>query len=145
MIKHRNFEFTYNSIVSVRFPEDMRFDSESRTEGEDAFHLVSEDGRLRLCIEFFTSTKSARELIEELYSLTEHDFILPPCSVTTPTGIEGHYTTYKNGDDCYEETTLDLGGDARLNFWFLYKKSNPCNRDLYKQVKKELLENIRKV
>ena len=47
MIKHRNFEFTYNRVVSVRFPKGMRFDSESRTEGEDAFHLVSEDGCLR--------------------------------------------------------------------------------------------------
>ena len=145
MIKHSKFEFTYNCIVSVRFPDDMRFDSESRTEGEDAFHLVSEDGRLRLCIEFFTSSKSAKELIEELYSESEHDFILPASHITTPTGLEGYYTIYKIGEECYEETALDLGNETRINFWFLYNASNPCKRDLYEQVKKELLENIRRI
>ena len=81
----------------------------------------------------------------ELYAEVACDFILPPCEITMPTGIEGHYTTYKNGDDCYEECTLDLGGDTRLNFWFLYKKSNPCDISLYNQVKEDLLEHIRKV
>ena len=37
MIRHRTFKFTYNGIVSVRFPVDMRFDSESRMEGENLF------------------------------------------------------------------------------------------------------------
>ena len=145
MIKNHNIEFIYNNVASLRFPDGMRFDSENRTATEDSFQLVSPDGRLRLCIEFFTSTKSTRELIEELYSVSEHDFILPPSKITTPTGIEGHYTTYKNGDDCYEETTLDLGGDTRLNFWFLYKNSNPCDLSFYKQVKEDLLKNIIKL
>ena len=145
MNKNHNIEFIYNNVASLRFPDGMRFDSENRTATEDSFQLVSPDGRLRLCIEFFTSTKSTREHMMELYTDVSCDFILPPSKITTPTGIEGHYTTYKNGDDCYEETTLDLGGDVRLNFWFLYKKSNPCYLSLYKQVKADLLENIRKV
>ena len=143
MTTHQNYKFTYNNIASLTLPEGMCLDREKRGAYEDCFHLISPDGRLRLCIEFFTSTKSARELIEELYSLTEHDFILPPCSVTTPTGIDGYFTTYKIGDDCYEECTLDFDGDTHINFWFLYNASNPCNRDLYKQVKNELLENIK--
>ncbi|MBR5143438.1 MAG: hypothetical protein IKW53_00145 [Clostridia bacterium] len=144
MIKNHNIEFIYNNIASLRFPDGMRFDSENRTDTEDSFQLVSPDGRLRLCIEFFRSTKSARELIEELYSESEHDFVMPPYSVTTPTGLEGYLTTYKIGDECYEECTLDFGGDVHCNFWFLYNASNPCNRDIYKQVKADLLENIRR-
>ena len=143
MSKLQNYKFTYNGTVSFTLLEEMRLERENRTAYEDRFQLISPDGTLRLCIEFFTSSKSARELIEELYSLTEHDFILPPCSVTTPTGIDGYFTTYKIGDDCYEECTLDLGGDTRINFWFLYKASKHCNRDLYEQVKNELLDNVK--
>ena len=145
MTKNHNIEFIYNNIASLRFPDGMRMDSENRTENEDSFQLVSPDGLLRLCIEFFTSTKSTREHMMELYTDVSCDFILPPAKIKTPTGIEGHYTTYKNGDECYEECTLNLGGDVRLNFWFLYNWSNPCNFDIYSQVKKDLLENIRKV
>ena len=145
MTKHLNYEFIYNGIASLTLPEGMCLDRENRTADEDSFQLISPDGRLRLCIEFFISTKNARDLIEELYSLTEHDFILPPCSITTPTGIEGYFTTYKIGDECYEECTLDFGSDVHCNFWFMYQASKPCCKDLYKQVKKEVLENIKLV
>ena len=39
MITHRNFEFTYDGIVLVRFPVDMRFYSKSRMDGEDLFRF----------------------------------------------------------------------------------------------------------
>ena len=97
-------------------------------------------GFVKLC-----EKRSAWELTFELFSLEEHDFILVPCPVTTPTGIDGYFTCYKTGEECYEECTLDLGGDARCNFWFLHNESQPCNGELYRRVRKELMENIKMI
>ena len=144
MNKLQNYKFTYNGTASFTLPEGMRLDRENRTAYEDRFQLVSPDGTLRLCIEFFNSTKSARELIEELND-REHEVICPARAITAPTGIEGYTITYSEGEDRYEECTLDLGEDVRVNFWLLQKRDTPCDQSLYEQVKKEVLENIQKV
>ena len=144
MIKH-NYEFTYNGIASFTLPEGMCLDHENRGAYDDSFQLISPDGRLRLYIEFFRSSKSAEELIEELNDPAEHEVLCPPSAIRTPAGSGGYVITYSVGEERYEECTLELGSDARINFWLLQKTSNPCDQSLYEQVKQEVLENIKTI
>ena len=145
MIKNHNFEFTYNGVAILRFPNGMRFDRENRTDCEDSFQLISPDGSFRLNIEFFRSTKGAKELIEELNTPEEHEIICPPRAIRTAKGVEGYTIVYAIGDGCYEEYTLDLRDETRFNFWLLHKRSTTYDSELYEQVKKEMLENIIKI
>lgn len=143
MILHQDNQFIYNGIASLHFPEVMRLESENRTATEDKFQLISPDGKLRLCIEFFSSSKSAKELIEELNDPEEHEIIFPIRAIKTPTGVRGYVITYAVGNDRYEEGTLNLGGDARFNYWLWQERGNPCDYSLFEQVKSDLLDNIK--
>ena len=142
MIKH-NYEFTYNGIASFTLPKGMCLDREARGAYDDSFQLISPDGRLRFYIEFFKSSKSAEELIEELNDPAEHEVLCPPRAIKTPAESEGYVITYSVGDERYEECTLEFGSDTRINFWLLQKASNPCDHSLYEKVKQEVLENIK--
>ena len=143
MILHQDNQFIYNGIAAVQFPNGMCIDCDNESGGEDRFQFVSPDGKLRLCMEFFTSSKSARELIEELNDPEEHEIIFPIRAIKTPTGVRGYVITYAVGDDRYEEGTLNLGGDARFNYWLWQERDNPCDYSLLEQVKSELLDNIK--
>ena len=141
MITQHNNKFIYNGVASVQLPSGMCIDSENSY--KDSLQLVSPDGKLRLCVEFFTSAKSARELIEELDDPAEREIIFPIRAIKTPTGVRGYVITYDEGEDRYEEGTLNLGGDARFNYWLLQKKSNRCDYYLLERVKTELLDNVK--
>ena len=141
MIKHQDNQFIYDGIAAVPCPSGMCIDSANSY--EDSLQLVSSDGKLRLCIEFFTSSKSARELIEELNDPKENEIIFPIRAIKTPTGVRGYVITYAVGKDRYEEGTLNLGGDARFNYWLWQERDNPCDYSLLEQVKTELLDNIK--
>ena len=140
MITQQDNEFIYEGIASVQLPSEMCIDSEKSY--EDSLQLVSPDGKLRLCVEFFNSSKSARELITELDDPAEHEIILPIRAIRTPTGVKGYVITCQEGDERWEEGTLDLGGDARFNYWILQNMSNRCDYWLLEQVKTTLLDNI---
>ena len=141
MIKHQDNEFIYEGIASVQLPNEMCIDCENSY--EDSLQLVSSDGKLRLCVEFFYSNKSARELITELDNPAEHEIILPIRAIRTPTGVKGYVITYQEGDERCEEGTLDLGGNARFNYWILQNMSNRCDYWLLERVKTTLLDNIK--
>ena len=140
MIKHQDNKFIYEGIASVQLPSEMCIDRENSY--EDSLRLVSPDGKLRLCVEFFNSSKSAKELITELDDPAEHEIILPIRAIRTPTGVRGYVITYQEGEDRYEEGTLDLGGDARFNYWIMQNMSNRCDYWLLERVKTTLLDNI---
>ena len=140
MIKHQDNKFIYEGIASVQLPSGMCIHHENSY--EDSLQLVSPDGKLRLCVEFFSSSKSARDLIEELNDPVEHEIIIPIRSIRTPTGVRGYVITYIESEDRYEEGTLDLGGDARFNYWLREKRDNRCGYSLLEQVKTELMENV---
>ena len=143
MTTHQHYKFTFNGTASLTLPDGMCLDHKNRSDCDYSFQLISPDGRLRLYIEFFTSQRSAKELIEELNDPAEHEIIFPPCAIKTPAGSEGYIITYAVGKECYEECTLDLGGDVRINFWFLRERGKPCDLAFYEQVKNRLLENIK--
>ena len=140
MIKHQDNKFIYEGIASIPCPDGMQIDNENSY--EDSLQLVSADGKLRLCVEFFNSSKSARELITELDDPAEHEIILPIRAIRTPTGVKGYVITYQEGDERCEEGTLDLGGDARFNYWISQNMSNRCDYWLLERVKTTLLDNI---
>lgn len=94
-------------------------------------------------IEFFTSTRSAEELIEELNERDGYEVLCPPSEITTPAGVNGYSITYATRREHYEEWTLDLGGVERCNFWLMYKRNAPYDEALYEQVKSEMLDNIK--
>ena len=141
MILHQDNKFIYEGIASVQLPSGMCIDQENSY--EDSLQLVSPDGRLRLCVEFFTAAKSARELIVELDDPAEREIIFPIRAIKTPTGVRGYVITYDEGEDRYEEGTLDLGSDARFNYWLLQKTSDRCDYWLLERVKTELLDNVK--
>ena len=141
MITHQNNQFINEGIASVQLPSGMDIDRENSY--EDSLQLVSDDGRLRLCVEFFNSSKSARELIVELDDPAEREIIFPIRAIKTPTGVRGYVITYDEGEDRYEEGTLDLGGDARFNYWILQKTNDRCDYWLLERVKTELLDNLK--
>ena len=140
MITQQDNKFIYEGISSVQLPSGMSIDQENSC--EDSLQLVSPDGKLRLCVEFFSSAKSARDLIEELDDPAEREIIFPIRAIKTPTGVRGYVITYDEGEDRYEEGTLNLGGDARFNYWLLQKTNNRCDYYLLEQVKTELLDNV---
>lgn len=141
MITQHDNKFIYEGIASVQLPSEMCFDRENSY--EDSLQLVSPDGKLRLCVEFFNSSKSARELILELDDPAEHEIIFPMMAIRTPTGARGYVITYQEGEERCEEGTLDLGGDARFNYWLLQNMSNRCDYWLLERVKTTLLDNIK--
>lgn len=141
MITHQDNQFIYNGIAVVPCPSGMRIDIANSY--DDSLQLVSPDGRLRLCIEFFSSSKSARELISELSDSEECEVIFPIRAIKTPTGVRGYVITYAVGKDHYEEGTLNLGGDERFNYWLWQERDNPCQYSLLEQVKSELLDNFK--
>lgn len=141
MILHQDNKFIYNGIAVVPCPSGMHIDSANSY--DDSLQFVSADGKLRLCIEFFISSKSARELIEELNDPEEHEIIFPIRAIKTPMGVRGYVITYAVGNDRYEEGTLNLGCDTRFNYWLWQERDNPCDYSLLEQVKSELLDNIK--
>ena len=141
MILHQDNKFIYNGIAEMPCPSGMCVDNANIY--DDSLQLVSPDGKLRLCVEFFTSSKSARELIEELNNPEENEIIFPIRAIKTPTGVRGYIITYAVGKDRYEEGTLNLGGDERFNYWLWQDRDNPCDYSLLEQVKTELLDNIK--
>ncbi len=145
MITHQNHKFIYNGIASLELPNGMCINYDCEGMSYDNFELISPDGGFRLVIEFFTSTKSTEDLIEEMGEREGHAVIYPPHAVTTPTGLEGHAIEFWSGREHYEECTLDLGGNARCNFWLLYKIPKPYDAKLYERVKNELLANIKMI
>ena len=140
MITQQDNEFIYEGIASVQLPSEMCIDSENSC--EDSLQLVSPDGKLRLCVEFLSSAKSARDLIEELDDPAEREIIFPIRAIKTPTGVRGYVITYDESEDRYEEGTLNLGGDVRFNYWLLQKTNNRCDYYLLERVKTELLDNV---
>ena len=143
MITHQNHKFIYNGIASLALPNGMCVNYDCEGMSQDTFELISPDGGFRLVIEFFTSTQSAKELIEELIDLEEHEVTAPPCAITTPTGLEGYVIKFTVGRENYEECTLDLGGDERCNFWLMHETGKPYDKALYERVKAEVLGNIK--
>ena len=141
MITQQDNKFIYEGIASVQLPSGMCIDQENSY--EDSLQLVSPDGKLRLCVEFLSSAKSARDLIEELDDPAEREIIFPIRAIKTPTGVRGYVITYDEGEDRYEEGTLNLGGDARFNYWLLQKTNNRCDYYLLERVKTELLDNVK--
>ena len=142
MITHQNHKFIYNEIASFELPNGMCINYDCEAMSQNSFELISPDGSFRFVIEFFTSTKNARELVEELNDPSEHDVLCPPCAITTPTGLNGFTITYWAGKEHYEEYTLDLGDNERCNFWLMSKINKTLNRDFYEQIKTEFLANL---
>ena len=143
MITHKNHQFIYNDIASLELPNGMCIHYDCGVTPDNDFHFIAPDRSVRLVIEFFTSTKSAKELIEELNERDGYEVLCPPSEITTPAGVNGYSITYATRREHYEEWTLDLGGEERCNFWLMYKRNMPCDEALYEQVKCEMLDNIK--
>ena len=142
MITHQNHKFIYNGIASLELPNGMCINYDCEGIIQNCLDLISPDGGFRLVIEFFTSTRSAKDLIEEMGECEGHDILCPAHAVTTPTGLEGYAIEFCSGREHYEECTLDLGGDERCNFWFFHETGKPYDAELYERVKTELLNSI---
>ena len=143
MITHQNHKFIYNDIASLEFPNGMCINYDYEAASQNNFELISPDGSFRLVIEFFTSTKSAKEHIEEWCYSDNHEIISPPHPITTPTGLTGYIIKFTSGREHYEECTLNLVGNERCNFWLLHKAGKHYDKNLYDRVKSELLESIK--
>lgn len=143
MITHQNHKFIYNGIASLELPNGMCINYDCEGIIQNCLDLISPDGSFRLVIEFFTSTRSAKDFIEEMGECEGHDVLCPPCAVTTPTGLEGYAIEYWSGREHYEECTLDLGGDKRCNFWLMYETGKPYPEAHYIRAKSELLDTLR--
>ena len=143
MITHQNHKFIYNGIASLEIPNGMciNYDCEGIT--LNALDFISPDGGFRLVIEFFKSTRSTEDLIEEMGEREGHDVLCPTHAVTTPTGLKGHTIEFWSGREHYEECTLDFGGTHRCNFWLLYRINKPHDAELYERAKAELLDNLK--
>ena len=143
MITHQNHKFIYNEIASFELPNGMCINYDCEAMSQDNFELIAPDGSFRFVIEFFTSSKNARELIEELNDPSEHDVLSPPCAITTPTGLNGFTITYWAGKELYEEYTLDLSDNERCNFWLMCQINKFLERDFHERVKAEFLANLK--
>lgn len=143
MITHQNHKFIYNDIASLELPNGMCINYDCEGVIQNCLDLISPDGGFRLVIEFFDSTQSAKELIDEVGEGEEHEVTFPAHAITTHTGLEGYAIKFTVGSEHYEECTLALGGDERCNFWLLHETGKPYDEAHYERVKAELFENLR--